>query len=70
MLHGNRRTFFSYFTYTLLSILPTNQKIMATDEMAANEQTRNLIKQWGKLHAIRSLLGCVATLFFLLGSLD
>ncbi len=43
---------------------------MATDEMAANEQTRNLIKQWGKLHAIRSLLGCVATLFFLLGSLD
>ncbi|WED44431.1 DUF1772 domain-containing protein [Legionella cardiaca] len=54
--------------YTLMAILPVNQKIMATSENEANEQTRNLITRWGFLHAIRSLLGIMATLCFLIAS--
>ena len=49
--------------YTLLGILPTNNKLMATPE--ASVGTRRMIETWGRLHAIRSGLGLTATLAFL-----
>ena len=49
--------------YTLLGILPTNNKLMATTEASAG--TRQMIETWGRLHAIRSGLGLTATLAFL-----
>lgn len=53
--------------WTLLGIMPTNNALMATDPSNANAQTRELIVKWGGLHAVRSALGALATIAFLLG---
>lgn len=53
--------------WTLLGIMPTNNALMATDPSNANAQTRELIVKWGGLHAVRSALGALATMAFLLG---
>jgi hypothetical protein len=49
--------------YTMLGILPTNKKLMATE--SAGAATRRLVEFWGRLHAIRSILGVAATLVFM-----
>jgi hypothetical protein len=51
--------------YTLLVILPTNNRLMAMDPARAGEDTRGLIRHWGALHAGRSALGGAATGIFL-----
>jgi hypothetical protein len=53
--------------WTLFAIMPTNNKLMQTDVTSANPQTRELIVKWGVLHAVRSVLGALATVAFLLG---
>ena len=53
--------------WTLLGIMPTNHILNATNPDQASPQTRALIVKWGNLHAIRSGLGSLATLAFLLG---
>src|SRR5215469_13782283 len=50
--------------YTLLVIMPTNNRLMALDPEATPD-VRTLIKAWGHLHAVRSALGVAATLIFL-----
>jgi len=53
--------------FTLLGILPTNNKLMATK--TATAESRALIVKWGGLHAVRTGLGFTATALFLLVSL-
>jgi hypothetical protein len=55
--------------YTLLVIRPTNDQLMAMDEASADLACRALILQWGRLHAIRTMLGFLATVDFLWASL-
>ena len=55
--------------YTLLGIIPTNNKLMAIDPARAGPETRKLIVKWSRLHAIRTALGFAATLVFLFASL-
>ncbi len=55
--------------YTLLVIVPTNNTLMATDPAQANPETRQLIRKWGRLHAVRTALGLAATLIFISASL-
>ena len=55
--------------YTLLVIVPTNNTLMATDPAQANPETRQLIRKWGRLHAVRTTLGLAATLIFISASL-
>jgi hypothetical protein len=50
--------------WTLLGIMPTNNALMATQVAAAGPQTRALIIKWGTLHAVRTVLGIVAVIFF------
>jgi hypothetical protein len=50
--------------WTLLGIMPTNNALMATEVAAAGPQTRALIIKWGTLHAVRTVLGIVAVVFF------
>jgi hypothetical protein len=51
--------------WTLLGIMPTNSALMGMDAGAPSPQTRALIVKWGKLHAVRSALGSLATIAFL-----
>ena len=50
--------------YTLLFILPTNDILMAIPIAEANERSTKLIRKWGALHAVRTLLGAAATAIF------
>lgn len=52
--------------YTLLVIMPTNLKLLATKDADINSTTVDLIRHWGKLHAVRTVLGLSATVVFLL----
>ena len=51
--------------YTLLVILPVNKRLNSTPLDAANGETRDMIKTWGKLHAWRGALGLAATVVYL-----
>ncbi|HUI21511.1 MAG TPA: DUF1772 domain-containing protein [Methylocella sp.] len=55
--------------FTFIAIMPTNNRLMATEPHDAGPGSRKLVKQWGRLHAVRSGLGAAATLLFLLASL-
>lgn len=47
--------------WTLLAIMPTNKILMATDLAQAGPQTRALLIKWNGLHAVRTMLGALAT---------
>lgn len=51
--------------YTLLGILPTNSRLMATPLDAAGPETRAFVEKWGRLHAVRTTLGAFSALIFL-----
>jgi hypothetical protein len=51
--------------WTLLGIKPTNDALLATEPDQAGPQTRALVVRWGALHAVRTVLGALATLAFL-----
>jgi len=50
--------------YTLIGIMPTNHKLEAISEAEAGPNSRATLVLWGKLHAIRTLLGVSATLAY------
>ncbi len=52
--------------YTLLVILPTNNRLLATPLEAANAETRALVRKWAALHAVRTALGAIATILYFL----
>jgi hypothetical protein len=51
--------------YTLFVMMPTNKRIAAWPLQQANVELRALIEKWGKLHAIRTMLGVAATAGYL-----
>ena len=55
---------------TLFAIMPTNNRLMATDPAAAGPESRAMIERWGSLHAIRTALGFAASLAFVWASLS
>jgi hypothetical protein len=54
--------------FTLIAIMPTNKRLLATEPQNAGPGSRELIEKWGKLHAVRSALGATATVLFLWAS--
>jgi hypothetical protein len=52
--------------FTLFAIMPTNDLLMETDPAKAGPETRALIIRWNRLHAVRTVLGALAILAFLL----
>jgi hypothetical protein len=54
---------------TLLVIRPTNNRLMEIDPAEAGAASRTLIRRWGRLHALRTALGFVATIVFLWAAL-
>lgn len=51
--------------YTMFIIMPTNKVLKSTPPAQANEDTHNLVRQWGLLHAVRTLLGFAAVAAYL-----
>ncbi|HSI40436.1 MAG TPA: DUF1772 domain-containing protein [Xanthobacteraceae bacterium] len=54
--------------YTLIIILPINNRLNAIAPEAVDAQARRLIQRWAGLHAVRSALGLLALLAFLYAS--
>src|SRR5262249_54733596 len=46
--------------YTLLVILPTNQQLLDSRLEADSDRAADLLKRWGRLHAVRTVLGLLA----------
>ncbi len=55
---------------TFFAIMPTNNRLMATDPAVAGPESRAMIERWGSLHALRTVLGFAASLSFLWASLS
>jgi hypothetical protein len=55
----------SVIPFTLIVILPTNRKLLSPSLDTAAESTEELLSRWGKLRAVRSVLGVLALLIFL-----
>ena len=55
----------SVIPFTALAILPTNKQLL--DPATANDPdlSEGLLKRWGRLHAVRSVLSLAALLLFL-----
>jgi hypothetical protein len=51
--------------YTLIIIMPTNNRLKTIDAASAGTESRILLEQWGRLHAVRTALGIASTLAFL-----
>jgi hypothetical protein len=51
--------------YTLIGIMPTNNGLKAIAESDAGPTSRALLVSWGRLHAVRTVLGFAATLAYL-----
>ena len=50
--------------WTLVVIKPTNDALLATELDKAGPATRALIVRWGTIHAVRTVLGGLATAAF------
>jgi hypothetical protein len=52
--------------FTLAAIMPVNHRLDAIAPDAAGPESRALLARWARLHAVRTLLGCLAALLMLL----
>jgi hypothetical protein len=55
--------------YTLIGIMPTNNRLMAITPDQVGPESRKLIEKWAQLHAVRTALGALATAAFFWASL-
>jgi hypothetical protein len=56
---------FANWPYTFIGIMPTNHKLKAIADNDAGPASRAMLLTWGRLHAVRTGLGTVATLAYL-----
>jgi Domain of unknown function (DUF1772) len=56
--------------WTLFVIKPVNDALLATPSERAGLQSRALLLRWGSLHAVRTGLGALASLSFLVACLS
>lgn len=56
---------FSNWPYTLIGIMPTNNRLKEIAEIDAGPTSRAMLVSWGRLHAARTVLGLAATLAYL-----
>jgi hypothetical protein len=55
----------SVVPFTFAAIMPTNHRLLEPDRNLASDETRKLLEKWGKLHAVRSGLGLLASVIYL-----
>jgi hypothetical protein len=51
--------------FTLLAILPTNRRLLDPALDRSAPATRDLLVKWGRLHAVRSVLGAASFFVFI-----
>jgi hypothetical protein len=51
--------------FTLVVILPTNKRLESQELDLKSEEAGSLLRRWGRLHAVRSILSGTAFLIFL-----
>ena len=51
--------------FTLIVILPTNSRLESQDLDIRSEEAGRLLRRWGRLHAVRTILSGIAFLVFL-----
>ena len=51
--------------FTFGIIMPTNQKLLTPGRDLTSAETRELLKRWGRLHAVRTVLSLAGTLLYL-----
>ncbi len=52
-------------SFTLVVILPTNKRLESRELDLRSEEAGYLLRRWGRLHAVRSILSGVAFVIFL-----
>jgi len=55
---------FSVVPFTFIVIMPTNLKLLAPTRDRSAEETEALLNKWGALHAVRSLVSCIAAVIY------
>lgn len=60
---------FAVVPVTFLIIFPTNRRLLEPGRNLASDETRTLLVAWGRLHAIRSVLGLIASALFVWAAL-
>jgi Anthrone oxygenase len=61
--------FIANWPYTLIAMMPTNNRLMAMPVEQAGPESHALIERWARLHTVRTALGLLATAAFFLASL-
>jgi hypothetical protein len=56
---------FANWPYTVFGVMPTNNRLKAVPETDAGPTSRAMLVSWGRLHAVRTVLGFAATLAYL-----
>jgi hypothetical protein len=51
--------------FTLVVILPTNRRLESRELDLRSEEAGTLLRRWGRLHAVRSILSTLAFVIFL-----
>ena len=52
--------------FTFAVIMPTNNKLLAAGRDQSSPETRELLAQWGRLHAVRTVLSLAGVVVYLL----
>ena len=60
--------FLAVVPFTLVVILPTNKRLERRDLDVRSDEAERLLRRWGGLHSVRSVLSVVAFVIFLLAS--
>ena len=50
--------------FTLFAIMPLNNRLLAMTENSPPAEMRGLMQRWGRLHAVRSVLGTAAIVIY------
>jgi len=56
---------FSVIPFTVIAILPTNNKLLDPKLDRTSVETRALLQKWARLHAVRSVLSLAASIVLL-----
>ena len=51
--------------FTLFGVMPANRTLLTPGRDLTSIETRDLLRRWTRLHAVRTVLGCAASVLFL-----